>query len=334
MLEDVAVPCPGRRKLAELEAALSRYPHVTACLNRPANDKTIREANAALAPFELPEWLEELYRWHDGCEYPASYLFELPFNSLKGGLEYLAMMEGGVNGFGFYRYWTFPFLGVDKDMQLAVLDQPGTTPDPSILHFMMQDDPFLSFETPFEWVDSLLFKLSHIDEHSFGEDGRFDGYWQVLSDKGVSVAQPEQTSHHQYGSLSAGQWPQSYRERGGILGHLVSETDLPSWEERTLHHGERLPHDGPWNIYLGDLDMKFYRSEPPKLPTTIWMKPSHMAFGSRRNPNRESFEALLPKGVLTDHILRYCLDLDAVVWFEPATIADKRPVIARIAFPV
>jgi hypothetical protein len=130
-----------RHKLDELETALSRFPHVIDALGKPVTDRAIENAQHAVAPFRLPDWVCEMYRWHNGCDRIVGQLFELPFNSLEDATE----LYRGFTGMGdqfWYRPFTFPLCQVDKDALLITLDEEdGSEQENTILYFMYHEEP-------------------------------------------------------------------------------------------------------------------------------------------------------------------------------------------------
>ena len=316
-----------RRKLDELEKSLSRFPHVIQALGSPATDLEIARVNSSLEPFRLPQWLETLYRWHNGCDRAVSSIFELPFISVDADRP--LNDRPFAYEFGYFREFTFPFLGVDEDWMLAVLDQPGSVPDNSLLYWHLHDQPFMGYESPHEWVDSLLAKLESVDENSFGDDGRFLGY-----DPDIESIRSRPSAPAVYGGVRAALWPDSYLQRAGLTNYVISESDLPRQNERWLRHGEEIPHTGPWDVYFGGFAQELFRSRRPKLPAQIRLEATHYGEGAKRNPNGSVLNCLLPPGILSDYTLCYGYDLDAVVWFRPESIDNDLPVIDKVRFPV
>ena len=308
-----------RQKLTDFETELARFPHVIDELGSPATDSDIDRANAALGRFQLPEWLEALYRWHNGCGVLVSALLGAEFTTLDDAVSNYENFTSA--GDGWFRPWTFPFLLVDKDVTLGVLDGPGETVDLSILRFFMQETyAWRLHSSPMEWVDELLFMLSKVDEDSFKDDGAFWGYPNSVLDevraRGHEISRKTAGERVTYGEFRTEDWPQVYLDRAGLTEHLIAIEELPSEQHRRLRRGEPIPHVGPWDVY--------FPTPPPQLPTTVTM----------RITGRRDIEGLLPAGVLPDYSTSTGIDVRAVVWFTPESFDEEIPVIARVGFPV
>ncbi len=302
-----------RSKLDELETSLSRFPHVMDALGSPASDATIKNANQALAPFRLPRWLEELYRWHNGYDHTLVNLFDLRFNSLEDSVRTYQAHDPYDYEFGWFRHFTFQFLGMDDDWMVAVLDQAGAVDEDTLLYWHYHDSPGPAYGSPSAWVDDLLLKLESVDEDSFDDNGFFLG-WKNHTPIGEPVSIP-----YAFGGIRADQWPESYRQRAGITNYLITESALPPVDTRRLPADESLPHEGPWDVHFGGFGRQLFKSRRPRLPAQIRLG---------------NLECILPPGVLSEYTLRYGFDLDAVVWFRAETLESGFPVIDRVRFPV
>ena len=316
-------------KLTELDNALARYPHVGDALEPPATDDELAEANAELAPFHLPEWLCDLYRWHNGTDvswrldYSISALFERPFLPLEKALGYHREFTACGEPFWF-REFTFPFCGMDKDYLLITLDSESGPADPAVLYWMLQDTPNRIYASPEDYIDALLWQLSFIDEDSFDDIGNFDGYQYALpakraAGKAIPESPPmrlDRQPTNLHGGTSAAIWTEGWVERSGLADHLIDESDLPPRAARRLPKGP-LPHAGPWDANLGYLTMDvpgdFHIDAATGCPIVGGCS--------------------LPDAVLPERALRFGRQLDVVFWADPTTLDNEHPTIERIACP-
>lgn len=316
-----------RRKLEELESSLKRFPHVMDALGEPATDLEIKRANSALSPFRLPRWLEELYRWHNGCDRSVAAIFGRPFNSISESL--VARVDPFDFEFGYVREFVFPFLGVDSSWTMAILDHDGSVADHTLLGWDYEDTPSPAYENAPAWIDNLLQRLESVDENSFADDGKFNYYDPSLADRTDWV--PER---FEYGGVHPGRWPESYRQRAGISNYIIREAELPAPQERWLDdEDEPIPHAGPWDVYFGAFQTRMkYRT--PKPPTQIRLRTAHHDGTSKRTGGARDLNCFLPAGILSDYTLRYGTNLNAVVWFRKDTLDAEIPVIDRVRFPI
>jgi hypothetical protein len=130
---------------------------------------------------------------------------------------------------------------------------------------------------------------------------------------------PRVRSPYFHGGVSAERWTPAWRRRAGIHEFTVrpSELDKPPAKPPPIAYGEKWhpAHIGPWLTHVSFTD----DPRQQQSPTAVAFR-----FGEFR----------LAEGTLSWRVLVAGQGLEALIWFDPATLADEAPVISRVAYPI
>ena len=210
----------------------------------------------------------------------------------------------------FYRPFVFFFCQDGVEGLAVTLDETGQSPDLSIFYHDVEDvDEFRRrYSSPLDYLDSLLWQAKHTLEEFDAEASyipRFRDVWRdkQLGDQEVPVTPPMVCTHETFLGNSPVTWTEAWLERATLESFEIG----PNPQILQYIEDGKIPNAGPWNLCI---------------QWTEGMATS-MLFTGR-------FEVEVPEELLPLDARERARGAGLVVWFDPATLDDPNPIVARV----